>query len=333
MIIVVKRDTQSQKYSLTINNPIEKGFSHEEIRRTLKDNFSTLEYYCMADEMGETFHTHIFVFFRSRVRFSTIKRHFEKAHIEVARSTPTANRNYILKADKWENTDKSETRIEGSFEEGGKLPPDTRGKRYDMTELYEMVQDGLSDADIIAVNQDYIMHIDKISKLRTMILTERYKEELRTDIKVIYISGETGTYKTSGVLKEHGARNVYRVTDYDHPFDGYSCQPVIAFDEFRSSLRLKDMLNYCDIYPLELPARYNNRYCCYHTVYIISNWSLEEQYHELQISDKKSWEAFLRRIHEVRVHTKEGVTVYHSVKEYFEREAFCEVTKEDLPFD
>ena len=132
---MVKRDTQSQKYSLTINNPIEKGFSHEEIRRTLKDNFSTLEYYCMADEMGETFHTHIFVFFRSRVRFSTIKRHFEKAHIEVARSTPTANRNYILKADKWENTDKSETRIEGSFEEGGKLPPDTRGKRYDMTEL------------------------------------------------------------------------------------------------------------------------------------------------------------------------------------------------------
>lgn len=104
---MVKRDTQSPKYILCINNPIEKGFSHEEIRLTLKKNFPTLEYYCMADEMGETFHTHIFVFFRSRVRFSTIKRHFEKAHIEVARSTPTANRNYILKADKWENTDKS----------------------------------------------------------------------------------------------------------------------------------------------------------------------------------------------------------------------------------
>ncbi len=326
-----ERDTQSNKYQLTVNNPSEKKITHKMIKDRLIKNFSTLTYFCMADEKGTTYHTHIYVHFTSRVRFSMLKRYFKEAHIEVAKGTPTDNINYIQKTGKWENTDKSETTVPNTFEEYGKRPPDTRGKRNDMTELYEMVQEGLTNADIIAINQDYILNIEKIDRLRTTILTERYKDELRTDLKVIYISGETGTYKTSSVLKEHGARNVYRVTDYDHPFDGYVGQDVLAFDEFRSSLRLKDMLNYCDIYPLELPARYNNKYCCYHTVYIISNWALEDQYHELQINDKKSWEAFLRRIHEVRIHSKAGVKVYKSVEEYLHRtEEFMELTQEEM---
>lgn len=42
------------------------------------------------------------------------------------------------------------------------------------------------------------------------------------------------------------------------------------------------MLQYCDIYPIQLPARYANKFACYETVYIISNWSLEDQYKEVQ---------------------------------------------------
>lgn len=92
---------------------------------------------------------------------------------------------------------------------------------------------------------------------------------------MVYISGATGTGKTRGVLEKNGYSNVYRVTDYLHPFDSYNGQPVIAFDEFRSSLRIKEMLLFCDIYPIELPSRYTNKYACYNKVYIISNWSLE----------------------------------------------------------
>ncbi len=58
-----------------------------------------------------------------------------------------------------------------------------------------------------------------------------------SDLKVIYISGATGTGKTRGILDKHGDGNVYRVNDYEHPFDGYSCQNILAFDEFRSQLR------------------------------------------------------------------------------------------------
>lgn len=58
-------DTQSNRYQLTINSPIEKGYTHERIFEILQDKFKTLIYVCMADEQGSQFHTHIFVVFSS----------------------------------------------------------------------------------------------------------------------------------------------------------------------------------------------------------------------------------------------------------------------------
>ena len=332
-----KKDTQSAKYQLTINQPIEKGLTHEKILQTIKDNFKTLEYLCMSDEQGSIFHTHVFVCFHSRVRFSMVKKYFPQAHIEPVKGTVSQNVSYVKKAGKWTDTKKGETAIEGSFEEFGTKPPDSRGQRYDMSELYQMVSDGLTNAEILAINQDYILNIDKIDKVRTTILTERYKNAFRHNLKVRYIYGATGTGKTSSILKEHGCENVYRITDYDHPFDGYSCQPVICFDEFRNSLKLKDMLTYCDIYPIELPARYSNKFACYDTVYIISNWELERQYAELQKDDIESWKAFLRRIHEIHIYGESReVVVYYSIKQYMERnEKFHNITVAEqmkLPF-
>ncbi len=326
-----QKDTQSSKYQLTINNPLDKGWTHQKIFETFRNNFKTLEYLCMADEQGSTFHTHAFVCFRSRVRFSMVKKYFPESHIEPVKGTASQNVSYIKKTGKWADTDKSETSIEGSFEEFGKPPPDSRGKRGDMSELYQMISEGMTNVEILSANQDYILNIDKLDKVRTTILTERYKNNFRNDLKVIYIYGKTNTGKTSGILIKHGCENVYRVTDYQHPFDNYNCQPVICFDEFRSSLRLKDMLNYCDIYPIELPARFSNKYSCYHTVYIISNWELERQYPEIQTDDKESWEAFLRRINEVHHYeARDKIITYSSVEKYMKRnERFLEMTEEE----
>ena len=57
------------------------------------------------------------------------------------------------------------------------------------------------------------------------------------------------------------------------------------------------MLNYLDIYPLMLPARYSDRVACYSKVYITSNVPLEDQYGDVQIVHPATWQAFLRRIH------------------------------------
>jgi len=326
-------------YQLTINAPIEKGWTHEHILEVLRNNFKTLVYTCVADEQGSMFHTHVFIVFASRVRFSMIKRYFEEAHIERCKGSVSDNVNYVKKTGKWENDDsKQEKKIEGTFEEYGTQPPDSKGKRSDMSELYQMVIDNMTNAEILAQNQDYILQIDKLDKVRTTILMEKFKETVRIDLEVIYISGATGTGKTRGVLEENGYSNVYRVTDYLHPFDSYACQSVIAFDEFRSSLKLKEMLLYCDIYPIELPSRYSNKFACYNKIYIISNWTLEKQYAEIQKEDKESWQAFLRRIHKVIYYEETGeVIVYNSVKEYLERDnGFHTLNKEEqyrLPFD
>lgn len=323
-------------YQLTINAPLEKGFTHERIAEIIRCNFKTIVYFCMADEQGSLFHTHIFVVFASRVRFSMIKRYFPEAHIEKCRGSVSDNVNYIKKSGKWElDETKQEKKISGTFIEFGTQPPDSRGKRSDMSELYQMVLDNMTNGEILAANQDYILQIDKLDKIRITVLTERYKETLRLDLEVTYISGATGTGKTRGVMESNGYANVYRVTDYLHPFDGYACQPVICFDEFRSSLKLSDMLTVLEIYPTELPSRYANKIACYHKVYIISNWSLEKQYSEIQKEDEESWKAFLRRIHKVILYDESGrKTEYQSVKDYFDRDNdFNEITDEQIPFD
>lgn len=227
-------------------------------------------------------------------------------------------------------------KIEGTFEEYGTQPPDSKGKRSDMSELYRMIQDNMTNAEILAVNQDYIMQIDRLDKVRTTILMERFKETVRLDLEVIYIYGKTGTGKTRRVLEENGYVNVYRVTDYNHPFDSYTAQQAICFDEFRSSLKLKEMLLYCDIYPIELPSRYSNKFACFNKVYIVSNWELEKQYSELQREDKESWQAFLRRIHKV-IYYKDinEIIEYPSVQAYLERNSEFRTIGDDEenPFD
>jgi len=334
--VVIKIDSQAFMYQLTINDPLTKGYTHKNIIEIIKNNFRTASYYCMADEQGSCYHTHIFVVFSSRVRFSMVKRYFSEAHIEKCKGSVSDNVNYVKKTGKWESDEsKQEKKIEGTFEEYGTQPPDSKGKRNDMSELYQMVMDNMSNAEILAQNQDYILQIDKIDKIRTTILMEKYKETVRLDLEVVYISGVTGTGKTRSVLESNGYSNVYRVTDYLHPFDGYSCQPVLCFDEFRSSLKIKEMLLYCDIYPIELPSRYSNKFACYNKVYIVSNWDLGKQYSEIQKEDKESWRAFLRRIHKVITYDKFGnKTEYNSVRAYFDRkEEFIQIDDTDeIPF-
>ena len=311
-------DKQSYMYQLTINNPIEIGYTHDNIKSKIIDNFRTITYFCMADEMGATFHTHIFIVFTSRVRWSKIKRHFSDVHIEACKGSVSDNILYIKKEGKWLDDLKNDQKIDDSFEEFGTPPPDSKGKRSDLSELYRMIQDNMSNSEIIHSNQDYILQIDKLDKIRNTILIDKYKDTLRLNLEVVYIFGATGTGKTRYVMENSGYSNVYRVTDYIHPFDSYSCQPVICFDEFRSSINISNMLMYCDVYPVELQSRYSNKVACYSKVFIVSNWPLEKQYSEAQINDIDTWLAFLRRITKVLIFGKNGTQEFNTVKEYFD---------------
>ena len=90
------------------------------------------------------------------------------------------------------------------------------------------------------------------------------------------------------------------------------------------------MLNYLDVYPIELPARYANKFACYNTVYITTNWTLEEQYREVRLEHPETWKAFLRRIHEVRIYNEDGnIDTYSSVDDYMNSRKVFNLTKVD----
>lgn len=307
----MENNTQSRKWQITINNPIEKGYTHEVIKERIKEMKSVI-YSCMSDEVGEngTFHTHIFIAAASAIRFSTIQNRFEGGHFEMANGTSQQNMEYVFKIGKWEKDKKKETNLPETHEEYGELPVERQGARNDINDLYDMIKSGLANYEILESNPQYMMHIDKIERARQIVREEKYKTVWR-DIEVKYITGRTGTGKTRNVMEKYGYQNVYRVTDYDHPFDSYKGQDVLVFEEFRSSLKIQDMLNYLDGYPVELPCRYVNKVACYTKVYIITNIDFTDQYRNIQEESPETWKAFKRRIHELIIYREQGkVNVY-----------------------
>lgn len=298
----MNNDVRSRKWLITINNPIDKGYSHDCIKGIMNE-FKNCLYWCMSDEVGNeggTYHTHLFICCSGAVRFSTLKKRFEGAHFDVSKGTASENRNYVFKEGKWSGSDKEDTRIEGTQEEWGECPVERQGQRNDITDLYAMIKEGLTNYEIMESNPQYMLQLDKIERARQVVLEDRYKKEWRT-LSTTYIYGDTGAGKTRSVMEQYGYDNCYRVTDYEHPFDGYKGQDIIIFEEFRSSLRIGDMLNYLDGYPVELRCRYSNKVACFTKVYLISNIPLTDQYTELQKVQSETWQAFLRRIHKVRI--------------------------------
>lgn len=294
------RSAASRKYQVTINNPQKHGFTHEHIKGLLPQ-FSSLRYWCMCDETGEggTPHTHLYLVFENAVMFSTLQRRFYGAHIEMANGSNQENRDYIRKEGRWLDDAKHETNHIETFEESGEMPPD-RAKRERVNEqIYEMLKQDKSTVEIVDEFPSAMTKINYIEQMRQMLKNEKYKDTFR-QLDTTYIYGETGVGKTRGIMEQYGYSNVYRVTDYAHPFDGYKGQDVLIFEEFRSSLPIKDMLVYLDGYPVALPCRYANKEACFTKVYILTNIPLEKQYCNIQREEPETWDAFCRRINHVQ---------------------------------
>lgn len=327
----VVNESRSRKWLLTINNPISYGYTHEKIKECLEE-FKSCVYWCMSDETGEqgTYHTHVFMSCSNAVRFSTLKNKFPTARLDLCNGTSQQNRDYVYKEGKHAGTAKEETNHKDTHEEWGEIPVERQGKRNDLEDLYDMIKSGLSNYEILEVSPQYMMNIDKVESCRQTLMEEKYKTVFR-ELDVTYIYGLTGTGKTRGVMEKYGYENVYRVTDYGHPFDSYKGQDIVIFEEFRSSLRIQDMLNYLDGYPVELPCRYSNKRACFTKVYIITNIALEEQYTEIQHDRPETWNALLRRIHRVKIYNGDTTVEYDRERYFDENKGFRLATR--TPFD
>lgn len=290
---------QSRAWHLTINNPCDYGFTHDSIIDKLQR--SNPRYFCFSDEIAATGtpHTHVYAKFNSPVRFATLKARFPIAHIEPARGSASENRDYIRKEGKWADSNKSETSIPGTFFEFGELPTVAEENSPKMFQLLQDVEDGHTTSEIIRAKPGFAFHTKDIDTIRDILMLEPFLSKNRA-LTVYYLFGKPGTGKTRSIYEQYPPESIFRITDYGMKnglrFDGYHGQDVVIFEEFASQVPIESMLNYLDIYPLYLPARYYDRIAAYSKVFITSNLPLEKQYLDEQRYKPDTWAAFLRRI-------------------------------------
>lgn len=289
-----------RKWNITINNPLDYGFNHQKIKDCI-DSLKSVKYWAMCDEMGSTLHTHIIIYRTSPLLFQTLKKLFPPAHIEKMMGTVVENREYLMKDGKWKGTDKEETKLVNTFEEFGTVPEERQGQRNDLTALYDMIKEGKSNYEILEDNPNYMMQLEKVERCREILRYEQFKNIVR-EMHVEYWFGDPGSGKTSGVYKLYGGYDkVYRVTDNRNPWDGYKGQDVILFDDFRAcDFDINILLKWIDIYPLELPCRYNNKQACFTHIYFTSNISFDQLYRTVQTEDSSTWNAFCRRFNVIK---------------------------------
>lgn len=295
---MILTQSKSRKYQLTFNNPVEHGFTHEVIKTTLA-SFPGMQYWCMCDEIGEqgTPHTHLYLYSPNAILFSTLQQRFMGAHIEAAKGSHRENRDYIRKEGRWLDDAKHETNLPETFEESDALPIERDKRESISSEILSLIQSGSSNAEILVQYPSAMNRLQHIEAARQTLLEECYNNQWR-DLEVTYLWGKTGVGKTRSIMEKYGYSRVYRVTNYDHPFDDYKGQDVILFEEFRSSLPIQDMLKYLDGYPLMLPCRYSNKAACFTKVYLVSNIPLSAQYPNVQVSEPETYRAFCRRINQ-----------------------------------
>lgn len=328
-----------RKMQLTINNPqkpvtttINKGLNTVEDTKNYIDGTRLIkdgDYYCFSFERGlkeATPHIHIFFCFKSPRTGNSIKKYFPTCHIEFCSGSIDENVDYIAKTGKWKESEKEKTKIDGMFFENKERPKEAgRGKRNDLEQLRELIKNGADNVTIYDTNANYLLYSSTIDRIRQEYLQTECRKKFR-QLEVTYVFGKTGTGKTRGIMERYGYENVKRITNYDHPFDDYKGEDVIIFEEFRNSLAIEQMLNYLDGYPVCLPCRYSDKWACFTKVFICTNWTLEEQYQNIQENYPETWNAFLRRIHNVKEYTEGGV-LECTVKQYYDNK---ELSWEDM---
>ena len=200
------------------------------------------------------------------------------AHIKARRDKRSQAREYC--------TDE-ETRISPQYYEYGEFIED--GERTDLTDIMHDIENGMSFYDLSKKHGNRFIRVMKWAKeYRQSHLENKFKRVFR-NMKVYYIYGSAGCGKTSYVFQKHGYDDVYRTTNYEFGWiDDYNGEKILFLDEFRSSFKISEILDYLDGQPIRIRGRHYNRVACYDTVYIVSNLSLKEHYTNIQQSEPKT---------------------------------------------
>lgn len=286
-----KKNKQARDWCFTVNNPVQTEQEFLEYLKTVSDLRYVVFQREKAPETGTEHYQGYFEFTQPKW-FTTIKKYLSKstigvdAHIEQRRGKRSQARLYCMD---------EETRISPTYYEYGEFIED--GERTDLTDIMRDIENDVNFYDLSKKHGNRFIRVMKWAKeYRQAYLENKYKRQFR-QMQVYYIYGSAGCGKTSYVYSKHGYDDAYRTTNYEFGWiDDYNGEKVLFLDEFRSSFKISEILDYLDGQPIRIRGRHFNRVACYETVYIVSNIPLSEQYTNIQQTEPKTWAAFLRRI-------------------------------------
>lgn len=243
---------------------------------------------------------HLHCVFESSKTFrplSVLKRLYPKIHIEPTKGSKKDVEDYINKVGKFE--EKGEKIIAKS--QVGEIKG-CQGKRSDLISLYDvrdMIFAGRTPESIYKEFPQALKSKTSVEELFYLYRKETTSPE--RDVKVHWLFGGTGCGKSYTYIElcdKEGEENIYRVSDYDHPFDGYQGEPILILDEFRGRISYSYLLTLIDKYRSQVSARYSNKMTLWTEVYITSPFLPMELYSKVaeRNDDIDKLEQLVRRI-------------------------------------
>lgn len=184
---------------------------------------------------------------------------------------------------------KKATSVPGSQIEYG--TPTQQGKRNDIKEIIKL--------PIKTIIEDHPEFYLRYNKGINDIKNRSYKPQLRLDIKVILLHGKPGSGKTRYVYDNHDIEDIYKLNTNSNGtlwFDGYDNQSVLLIDDFKGWIKYTELLTLLDIYPYRCQLKGSYIYANWKTVYITSNYDIDEWYSKTDYSI----DALKRRVTEIK---------------------------------
>lgn len=233
-----------------------------------------------------------------------------QSHVEPQLGGKEQLQNYLLK--QGEYAEKGETIL---YVKGMEQIQDAKGKRGDLEVIEEMLAKGMTPQQILDTNFAYY-------KYEKMILHAYTDQRIRDapvhqTLYVEYHVGDSGTGKTysyNQLCEEHGAENIYILTDYDNNasggLDSYmksGAPPILFMDEYKGfGITYGKLLTMLNGYSrMQTHARYSNSYNLWEKVYITSVYPPEALYQNMvshEYQDVDSYAQLIRRISRIVYH-------------------------------
>lgn len=315
-------DKQSKNFFLTVNNPADYQLEHDNII-DIVHKFKHVLYWCMCDEKGSCYHTHIYILLQKKKRWSAVQKAFPHAHIETeVRGSPQECRAYIRKeGSKYQ--DKVETNFPDTFYEEGELPKVfiSADKNDMLQQIEEMIDSGMRPEAIMSQS---IVFRQYEAIIRKHFFSKRLQDTppLR-DVRIIWHLGASGSgksYTYTKLYEEHGGDDVFYASDYANGctalLDGYQAEKYLFLDEIKpDSFKYGYLLQLFQGYKSPIHSRYNNVYSLWIQIDATSIYTPDEIYDEMVDVSNRSVDTkyqLLRRITDYCYHWKTDDGQYHS---------------------